>query len=153
MRYWASGVGIATAEYAGVRHGMTVSSFTSIALEPPIVLVSMHKSTRTHDLVLGSKAFGVTLLSEGQQELSARFAGALDDEEDRFDGVEAFTLETGSPLIAGGLSVFDCRLKDSYDAGTTTIMIGEVVAARVNQNVESLQPLLYQNRAYHKIAQ
>lgn len=152
MRQWASGIGVAAAEFDGVRHGMTVSSFTSVSMDPPLVLVSMQKDTRTHDLVLRSGAFGVTLLAADQQEISDRFAGRIVGDDQRFDGVETFILETGSPLLTGGLAVFDCRLKASYDANTTTVMFGEVVAALVSDRPEKeLQPLLYYNQGYHQL--
>lgn len=154
MRQWASGIGVVAAEYDGVRHGMTVSSFTSVAVDPPLVLVSLHKDTRTHDLVLQSGAFGVTLLAEEQQELSDRFAGRIGDDDDRFSGVETITLETGSPLLLGGLAVFDCRLKGSYDAKTTTVMFGEVVTARLSdRSSEHLKPILYHNQGYRRLKQ
>lgn len=149
MQQWASGIGVATAEYDGVRHGMTVSSFTSVSMDPPLVLVSMQKDTRTHDLVLSSGAFGVTLLAGDQQEISDRFAGRTVKDDHRFEGLEIFNLETGSPLLAGGLAVFDCRLKASFDANTTTVMFGEVVTALVsNRPEEVLEPLLYHNQGY-----
>ena len=148
MRYWASGVGVTAAAYQGVMHGMTVSSFTSISLEPPVVMVSLNNETRTHDLVLKSGAFGVTLLAETQLEKSNRFAGQIEDENDRFVGLEYFVLETGSPLLTGGLAFFDCRLINTFETATTTVMFGEVVAARVGKHAGELQPLVYQNRAY-----
>jgi len=151
MRYWASGVGVASAAYQGVRHGMTVSSFTSISLEPPLVIVSLNNETRTHDLVLKSGAFGVTLLVEEQQEISNRFAGQIEDEQDRFVGLDTFTLETGSPFLSGGLAFFDCRLIHTFETATTTVMFGEVVAARVGTGAGEKQPLVYQNRAYRRL--
>lgn len=150
MRYWASGVGVATAAHNDTQMGMTVSSFTSVSMEPPVVLVSMHKNTRTHDVVLASNAFAVTLLAADQQEISARFAGQ-DEVEDRFAGLETFTLETGSPLLAGGISFFDCRLIGTYETETVTVMFGELVAARVAKNPGEISPLLYQNRDYRRM--
>lgn len=154
MRQWASGIGVVAAVFEDNRHGMTVSSFTSVAAAPPIILVSLHKDTRTHDLVLQSGAFGVTLLAADQQELSDRFAGRLSDDDNRFDGLETFTLKTGSPLLYGGLAVFDCRLRDSYDAVTTTVMFGEVLTARLSDRpLGELRPLLYHNRDYRWLEQ
>ncbi len=154
MRHWTSGIGIATASNNGVRHGMTVSSFTSVTVDPPMVLVSLQKDSRTHDLVLTSQAFGITLLAADQQELSDIFAGRLGDDESRFDGLETFTLKTGSPLLFGGLAVFDCRLKDTYDAKTTTVMFGEVVAVQIsNRPEEELRPIVYHNQGYHWLEQ
>jgi len=151
MRYWASGVGVTTAAFDGNKHGMTVSSFTSVSLEPPIILVSLHNDTRTNDMVLQSGAFAVTLLTEAQQEISARFAGQMGDDEDRFVGLESFTLETGSPMLSGGLAFFDCKLVGTYETASTTVMFGEVVAARVIKKPAEVPPLVYQNRDYRQL--
>jgi flavin reductase (DIM6/NTAB) family NADH-FMN oxidoreductase RutF len=152
MRFWTSGVAVVGAEHNGTRHGMTVSSFTSLALEPPLVLISLQKSSRTHDLVVGSGAFSVTILSEEQRSVSNRFAGLETEDDDRFAGLDTYTLETGSPLLHDGLAFFDCRLVGQHDAGTNTVMIGEVVAAQINQHGDELAPLVYFNRDYRKIA-
>ena len=92
MRAWTSGVTIVTASHAGEQHGMTVSSFTSIALEPPLVIVSLQTDSRTHDLVAESNAFAITILAEDQQGLSDLFAGRVSDAEDRLSGVETETV-------------------------------------------------------------
>ena len=151
MRFWASGVAIVGAEFEGVRHGMTVSSFTSLSLEPPLVMVSLQKATRTHDLVIGSQAFGVTVLNADQQEISNRFAGMETETEDRFVGLETSTLETGSPLLYEGLAFFDCRLVGQHDAGTHTVMIGDVAAVQVHEAGDLGSPLVYFNRDYRNI--
>jgi flavin reductase (DIM6/NTAB) family NADH-FMN oxidoreductase RutF len=151
MRFWASGVAIVGAEFEGIRHGMTVSSFTSLSLEPPLVMVSLQKATRTHDLVIGSGAFGVTILAEGQEEISNLFAGIDNETDDRFSGLETYSLETGAPLLHNGLAFFDCRLVGQHDAGTHTVMIGEVAAAQVHGAGDQVSPLVYFNRDYRKL--
>lgn len=150
MRQWASGIGVATAEFEGERHGMTVSSFTSVSVDPPIVLVSTQKGTRTHDLILRAGAFAVTLLAEDQQDISEIFAGRIPEHEDRFAGMKLERLETGSPVITGGLAAFDCRLVGTYETDTTTVLFGEVVEACVGDG--SKGPLLYYNQGYHFLA-
>jgi flavin reductase (DIM6/NTAB) family NADH-FMN oxidoreductase RutF len=131
-----------------VQHGMTVSSFTSISLEPPYVLVSLARQARTHGLVLHSGAFSVTILAADQQEISDRFAGRTPDDEDRFAGLPTYTLSTGAPLLAGGLAGLDCRVVASQEVGTTTIFIGEVIAL---SEPASGDPLLYYNRTYQEL--
>ena len=147
MRNWTTGVTIVTARYAGIRHGMTVSSFTSVSLEPATVLVSLQKGTRTHDLTRNSGYFGVTILTELQQALSDRFAGRSEDE-DRFDDLETFHLVSATDLIHGGLAAFDCKVAAAYEAGTHTLFIGEVLAVQSSQ--QSL-PLVYYDRTYRKL--
>jgi flavin reductase (DIM6/NTAB) family NADH-FMN oxidoreductase RutF len=148
MRLWASGVTVVTAAYENERHGMTVSSFASISLEPPLLMVALQKTTRTSGLILRAKAFGVTILSAGQGELSDHFAGRGDESQDRLAGVDTDTLGTGAPFIRGGLAYFDCRLHQTLDSGTSLIFIGEILAARQFDG----QPLVYHNRQYVHIS-
>lgn len=84
MRAWSAGVTVVTAVHEGSRHGMTVNSFTSISLDPAMVTISLQQSTRTHELVTKSRAFGLTMLSSGQIKISDLFAGRVSDVEDRF---------------------------------------------------------------------
>lgn len=148
MRAWSSGVAIVTATSQGEQHGMTVSSFTSIALEPPLIIISLQMDSRTHSLVTESNAFAVTILAENQQELSDRFAGRVSDEEDRLAGVETETLLTGAPFIKGGLAYLDCRVTQAIPVGTNTLFLAEVVAARGNREG---RPLIYHDREYHRL--
>jgi flavin reductase (DIM6/NTAB) family NADH-FMN oxidoreductase RutF len=149
MRLWATGVTVVTSLHDGVAHGMTVSSFTSVSLTPPQVLISLAQDTRTHRLAKNSGSFGVTVLAEDQQDISDRFAGRIADEADRLAGLETLTLVSGVPLLKGGIAHFDCRVIAMFTAGTHTIFIGEVLAAQGDLHT---QPLLYFNRGYQKIA-
>ena len=148
MRLWATGVTVVTSLHDGVSHGMTVSSFTSVSLTPPQVLISLAQNTRTHSLTKKSRAFGVTVLAADQQDISDRFAGRIEDEADRLAGLETLTLVSGVPLIKGGIAHFDCRVIATFTSGTHTIFIGEVLAAQGDYHT---QPLLYFNRGYQKI--
>jgi flavin reductase (DIM6/NTAB) family NADH-FMN oxidoreductase RutF len=96
MRAWTTGVAIATVAYNGEQHGMTVSSFASVSLDPPWIAVSMQTASRTHELVTRAQAFGVTMLASDQQDLSERFAGGGDGGGDRLDGLRTETLVTGA---------------------------------------------------------
>lgn len=148
MRRWATGITVVSAAHEGVRHGMTVSSFTSISLEPPLVLVSISKEARTHELIGIAQAFGVTILNSEQREISERFAGRTPEDQDRFAGLETVTLTTGAPFIAGGLAFLDCRVNSTLDAGANTLFIGEVVALGFE---DAGLPLIYFQRAYHQL--
>ena len=145
MRQWATGVTIVTSVVGTERSGMTVSSFTSVSLEPPTVLVCLNKNTRTHGYVAQSGVYAISLLSANQESLSNRFAGLDPDLEDRFEGIPVTTAETGSPLLVGALAWLDCRVKQSIDTSTHTIYIGEVVDVQVHEENE---PLIYHNRRY-----
>lgn len=148
MRQWATGVAIVTALHDGITHGMTVSSFTSVSLTPPQVLVSLAQNTRTHTLVKASHKFGVSLLAAGQHEISDLFAGRIPDEEERLAGLETITLETGVPLVKDALAHFDCRVIATFTSGTHTLFIGEVLAV---QSHEASPPLVYYNRGYRSL--
>lgn len=148
MRAWASGVTVVTASHAGEQHGMTVSSFTSISLEPPLIMVSLQTDSRTHRLVSQSNAFAVTILGADQQEISDIFAGRVPDTEDRLAGVETETLHSGIPLIKGGLAYLDCRVTQAIPVGSNTLFLAEVIAARGNGEGN---PLVYHDRQYHKL--
>lgn len=145
MRAWSAGVTIVTAVHEGVKHGMTVNSFTSISLEPATVSISLQHSSRTHELVTKYRAFGLTMLSSEQVKISDLFAGRMSETEDRFAGLQTETMVTGSPLIVGGLAWLDCRVIQIFDAGMNTLFIAEVLAAR--SSADGL-PLMYHNRKY-----
>ncbi len=150
MRAWSAGVTVVTAAFEDERHGMTVNSFTSISLNPALVTVSLQQHTRTHELVTKSRAFGVTVLSAEQAQVSDLFAGRKPEVMDRFADLETGTLVSGSPLIVGGLAWLDCRVMETFDAGMNTLFIAEVLAAR---GTGSGEPLLYHNRDYWKLSQ
>ncbi len=149
MRRWASGVAIVAAQAGGRRHGMTVSSFTSVSLEPPLVVISLENHSTTQGLVIASRAFAVNILDETQGDLAQRFAGGIPDGQDRFAGLTAEPGPSGSPILAGGLAYLDCRMTAAYPVGTHTLFVGEVVAAGIRQGG---RPLLYFQRDYRRLS-
>ena len=149
MRAWTSGVTVVTAAYDGERHGMTVNSFTSISLDPPLIIISRQKASHTHKLVSKAGAFAVTILSAQQQDISERVAGRSSAETgDRLENLETETLDTGAPLIKGGLAYLDCRVSQKIDAGMNTLYVAEVVAAR---GYDHDRVLVYHDRQYRKL--
>jgi flavin reductase (DIM6/NTAB) family NADH-FMN oxidoreductase RutF len=148
MRHWATGVTVVSSTYEHIRHGMTVSSFTSVALDPPLVLVSLSQDTRTHGLIQKSGIFGVTILRQDQQVISERFAGRTADDGDRFHGLQVSILSTGAPFLANGLAFFDCKVVTAYPTGSHTLFIGRVVAV---YNALEGTPLIYYDRAYYEL--
>ena len=148
MRAWTTGVTVVTAIYEGKQYGMTVNSFTSISLEPPLISVALRKMTHTHDLVEKSGEFSITILSTDQGDISDRFAGKLTDITDRFEGLETSKLLIDAPLIKGGIAYLNCRVKNSISVGENTLFIAEVIAA---QGEDDSNPLVYHNRVYWKL--
>lgn len=152
MRHWVTGVAIVTSQFQELRHGMTVNSFGSISLDPPLVVVTMNNNTRTYAVVQQSNVFAVTVLSHLQQPIADLFAGRLMHEpEDRFAGLDVFTMQTGSPLLMGGMAFIDCRVVQQIPMLHSTLFVGEVLEAQhadAGPNGEALSPLLYYNRKF-----
>jgi flavin reductase (DIM6/NTAB) family NADH-FMN oxidoreductase RutF len=146
MRGWPSGVTIVAACDGVDRHGMTVSSFTSVSLEPPQILICAERATRTHHLIEASGAFAVSVLGQGHGEWSDRFGGRETEHTNRFEDVPTITAVTGSPIIADYVAYFDCVVAGAHEGGTHTIFVGKVVAARL---ADGRAPLLYWRQGYH----
>lgn len=148
MRLWACGVTVVTTT-DGIRHeGMTASSFTSISLEPPLILVCLHKEAATSRLIQETGFFAVSILGEDQEQLSAQFAGytQLPEGADRFYQVETIQGTTGAPILKDAIAWLDCRLFGVQDGATHWIFVGEVVAT--GRQPDPVWPLVYHNRAY-----
>lgn len=151
MRHWVTGVSIVTSKAGEHTHGMTVNSFVSISLDPPLVTVTMNNDTRTFSLVQESGVFAVTVLSDIQVALAERFAGRGPEPVDRMAGLDHFSLVTGAPLIQGGVAFIDCRVVFQYPMPRSTLLIGEVLAAQTvspNPGDGNRPPLVYFNRTF-----
>ncbi|HEY0142433.1 MAG TPA: flavin reductase family protein [Thermoanaerobaculia bacterium] len=146
MSHFTSGVTVVTTEHDGTPYGMTVASFASLSLHPPLVLVCIEKNTKSHDAIIGAKQFGVSVLSAEQTQLSNRFASRSDD---KFTGVALDQGELGVPLIAGAICQLECRVHEQLPGGDHTIFIGEVMNARTAEGT----PLVYWRSSYRQIAQ
>lgn len=146
---FASGVTIITTHYHGEKHGMTASSFCSVSLTPPLVLVCIAKHLRSHCFIEKSGVFAVNILGADQLDWGMRFAGMMPDIEDRFAGIVYRRAVTDSPILPGTLGWVDCELRHTYAGGDHTIFVGEVVAGGTS---EKDNPLLYYNRAWCELA-
>jgi flavin reductase (DIM6/NTAB) family NADH-FMN oxidoreductase RutF len=149
MRQWATGVALVTVGSQDQAHGMTVNSLISISLEPPLVLVSLERSTRTHHRALDQGRFAVAILRADQRDISEIFAGRTPDEGNRFKDVEIDLTSWGIPVPKNSLATLDCAIEETIDAGTHTVFIARVVDTQVSGNAP---PLLYFNRNYRKLA-
>jgi len=144
LKLWASGVTVVTSnsEKHGLK-GMTATSFSSVSLEPPQILVCINKSTDTGDAVLDGKSFAINILNSDQQEISNQFAGGASQEE-RFANVNWHKGETGSPVFCDALASIECTVVEQVLAGSHWIVIGEVQNATCNTG----KPLLYFDSSY-----
>ena len=123
---------------------MTVNSFTSVSLEPPLVLVCIGCKARVLEYFCESKFFAINILRDNQQTLSMRFARPG---EDRFDNVDWYAGETGMPLISGALATMECTVFQRFESGDHTVLIGEVVSAIRHEG----RPLLYFSSGYRNL--
>ncbi|HJL03522.1 MAG TPA: flavin reductase family protein [Polyangiaceae bacterium LLY-WYZ-15_(1-7)] len=147
MRRWASGVTILTSCADGEIHGMTVSAFSSVSADPPLVLVCANQSSTTHGVIQAGGIFAVNILAADQDELSTRFA--FTDAAERFEGVPWTQGSTGAPLLVGSLVQVECRVRSAHLEGSHCIYIGEVLHTFVRADAE---PLLYFDGAYRRLA-
>jgi flavin reductase (DIM6/NTAB) family NADH-FMN oxidoreductase RutF len=143
----ATGVTIVTARVGDRVHGMTVSAFTEVSLEPPLVLVCIDKAAKTQSLIEEGGAFAVNILARGQEPLAQRFA-SKDEEDRRFSDLECEIGATGAPLLAGSVAQLDCRLESAHESGDHTIYIGEVIDVRLSDG----DPLVFYDRDYRGLA-
>lgn len=144
MSHFASGVTVVTTAHEGRLYGMTVASFASLSLRPPLVLVCIEKSVKTHDAVLAAGKFGVSILGSDQADVSTKFASRSDD---KFTGIELVPGELDVPLIAGALTSIECRLHEQLPGGDHSIFVGEVVGLHTREG----DPLLYFRSGYREI--
>jgi 3-hydroxy-9,10-secoandrosta-1,3,5(10)-triene-9,17-dione monooxygenase reductase component len=140
----AATVAIATARVGERVHGMTVTAFTEVSLDPPLVLVCADKSSDTHPVIAEGGVFALNLLASDQAVLSNRFA-SKEDEERRFEGIVWETEATGAPILPGTLGALDCRVVAAHEAGDHVIYIGRIEAIRV---ADDREPLLYHRGSY-----
>ena len=152
MRRWATGVAVVTSRFGKSDHGMTVNSFISVSLEPPTILVSLDRDSRTCAMILKSGIFGVTVLAADQQHISERFAGRTEEDQNRFDGIAIQRLISGAPIITGGLAYLDCRVSVVHQVATHMLVLGLVQHVQLALG-ENIEPLLYYSQAYRQIAE
>lgn len=144
LAQWSTGVTVATTVGpGGVWHGMTATSFASVSLEPPLVLVCVGRMLGFGALVEQSGVFAINILSRDQVRLGRLFAGLLPEVTDRFAELDCATGPSGSPLLPGTTGWLDCRVWQTYDGGDHLIFVGEVLAGG---HTVGRPPLLYHNR-------
>lgn len=143
--HFATGVAVATVCASdGSPHGLTISSFVSVSLEPPLILICVDAASSVHTTFCASPVFAINVLSEEQRQLSIDFAAVP---EGRFERVAWHSEETGAPVIAEVLAWFECRVVNRIEAGDHSILIGEVVGT----GSRSGRPLLHFDRNYREL--
>ncbi len=143
---FASGVTVVTTVTDGVDHAMTASAFTSVSLDPPLVLVCSHKASRFHDAVLVSGIWGVSILAEEGTAASAWFAHKGRPLETQFDTIAHHRGSSGVVLLDQSTAWLECTTTNVVDGGDHTILIGAVTGAAVRDDIDD--PLLYYRSHY-----
>jgi flavin reductase (DIM6/NTAB) family NADH-FMN oxidoreductase RutF len=144
--HFASGVTIATVMDGGDSpHGLTASSFTSVSMRPPMVLVCVDHKASAHPPFKAARAFAINLLGEEQKDLSVRFSTPGGH---RFSNLNWSPGKLGAPILRDALAWFECELDQMVEAGDHTIFIGRVKETASREG----WPLLYFNRHYRHLA-
>ena len=137
------GVTVVTACDGDRVHGMTVSAFSEVSLEPPLVLVCADRASNTRPFIDAGGVFAVNVLAQGQESISNRFASKK-DEWRRFESLDYERGPTGAPVLAGVVGSLECRVVAAHEHGDHIVYVGEV------EHVQHFErpPLLYHAGAY-----
>lgn len=147
---FATGVTIVTAcDAAATPVGVTINSFTSVSLRPPLVLFCLGREAQVADALLEAPAFAINVLAEGQRSLSDRFAFA--DAEARWSGLAMQRSPENCPLLPGCLAHIVCRREAAYDGGDHHILLGRVIRLDHGRSSDA-RPLLYYRGGYAALA-
>ncbi len=145
---WASGVAIVSAQDAGQVEGTTVSSFTSLSLDPPLVLICLAPSARVVPTIRRADRFAVSILAADQEAASRHFAARTREAGTGFGAVGLAHAPDGQPIVAGAAGFLACRVEAIVPQGDHHIFIGRVEHAGVD---ETKAPLLYFRRGYRQL--
>ncbi len=145
---WASGVSVVTAESAGQKYGVTVSSFSSLSLKPPLILFCLNDNSQMLPLIDEAKGFAVNILSTAQGDVSGHFATPGREPGPHFGEIEIEGDVGPHPVLAGVSAHLQCELHNKLAEGDHTIIVGKVVAAAGNPEAA---PLVYFQRGYREL--
>ena len=144
---FATGITVVTTLCPDGHHvGVTVNSFSSVSLEPPLVLFSLGRASQAYDFFVQGAAFAVNILAAGQEDLSNRFSRR--DLQERWEGVGVERWGTGVPILTGCLANIECDKETVYDGGDHAIVVGRVRRLR---STEDGKPLLYFRGVYGQL--
>ena len=147
MGCFATGVTVVTTRsLAGEFHGLTANAFSSVSLDPPLVMVCIDKKSESYPCFEQSGVFTVNTLAADQEHLSRRFAASGGD---KFSGVEYQIGANGTPILSGTLAYLECKVAAAYDAGDHTIYVGEVQQAEARPGA----PLVFYRGGYRNLSE
>lgn len=141
MSRFASGVTVASAVLDDVDHAMTASAFTSVSLDPPLVLICVDKSARFHQAIALTRTWAVSVLGDSQVEAARWLATRGRPLPGQLDGLpHRRGVESGAALLDGALCWLECRTWEIYDGGDHSIVVGQVLSLEIGEEGE---PLVY----------
>jgi flavin reductase len=147
---FATGVTVITVDEGGEVHGMTANAFSSVSLDPPLVLVCVGHEARTHAHLHAKKRFGVNVLAADQRAISEYYARPSETHKHAEEAGARFNRTShGTPVLHGALAYLECRLHSAQDAGDHTIFIAEVEDVMVRAG----DPLLFYRGRYRNIGE
>jgi len=144
---FASGVTVVTTLREGQPHGVTVNAFTSLSLDPPLVLICIDKTSHIHNILLETGVFAANILCEDQRDLAACFAGRSERRYRDFCEARYHAEATGAPVFDSALGWVDCRIVNVYPGGDHSIIVGQVEAMGGTDQ----EPLLYYRATYGRL--
>jgi flavin reductase (DIM6/NTAB) family NADH-FMN oxidoreductase RutF len=147
MGRFATGVSIVTTREGSQLYGITVNAFCSVSLNPPLVLISIDRTSYVHKVLRESGSFAVNFLREDQAELSECFATHSEARFERFCDVSSHVEATGAPVLDDALAFVDCRVVNVFPGGDHDIFIGHVQALGGSEH----RPLLYYRSSYSRL--
>jgi len=148
MRYVANSVTVVTTDGKAGISGATVSAFSSVSADPPMVLVCLNNDSNTLEKIKDNADFCVNVLPEGAKHIAERFAGFHDDEyPNRFEGID-FTESNGPSPVISGATAFICKLDEMVTSGSHVICFGRVTETHAG----NFTPLIYMDRKFKRIS-
>lgn len=148
MGHFVTGITVVTSVKAdGQTYGITVNSFTSVSLEPLLVLICLDNRLSGFDSFREGKLFGVSILAEDQEDVSRYFAQrGLDRTQAQYSKGS-----TGIPLVAGALATLECEIVETFPGGDHTIFLGQVLACGLRPEAEKRGALVYFKSRYGRL--
>ncbi|MBV1887147.1 MAG: flavin reductase family protein [Parvibaculaceae bacterium] len=148
MGSFVAGVTVVTCADEEGEYGTTVSAFSSVSMDPPLLLVCMDTKSRTCGRIEKNKKFAINILAEDQKELAYRFASSKI--EHQYTDVSYVRGQEGSPLLEGAICQIECRLTDSVNSGDHQILIGAPTNVKI---LSHLEPLVYVRGGFHGLGE
>lgn len=149
MRLVASSVAVITAAHKGERGGLTATAVCSLSVEPPLILVCVNRSSRTHRLIVRGRRFCVNYLSDDHHHVARIFATGQGLPEEKFAAGSWTERRHGTPVLAGCLATMECTVRRKFDEGTHTVFIGAVDTVEMRPE---LTPLIYLQSDFARLA-